>query len=153
MRSFGFTGLSATVVALALVPLALEATAQDPGQPSKPEYKVVYSGISLFRTYCSTCHGREAKGDGPMAGQLRYRPPDLTLLAKRNGGKYAGDDVYRMIDGRRPLKGHGGVDMPVWGDAFKNSREGYDDESVKARIDAIVDYLAGVQEHTPAPSK
>lgn len=125
--------------------LAVPTAAQGAAETRKPEYKVEYSGISLFRTYCSTCHGREAKGDGPMADQLRYRPPDLTLLAQRNDGKYPADDVFRMIDGRKAVKGHGGPDMPIWGDAFKNAREGFDETSVKDKIQAIVDYLAGIQ--------
>jgi mono/diheme cytochrome c family protein len=130
-------------VALAVPPRA--ASAQETEQAGKPQYKLEYSGISLYRTYCSTCHGREGQGDGPMADQLRYRPPDLTLLAQRNNGKYPADDVFRMIDGRKPLKGHGGPDMPIWGDAFKNAREGFDEASVKDKIQAIVDYLAGIQ--------
>jgi mono/diheme cytochrome c family protein len=127
---------AAIVFCLATLPLA----AAD-AQPVQE-----YAGISLFRTYCSVCHGVAAKGDGPMADQLRYRPPDLTLIAKRNGGTFPADDVFRMIDGRKPLKGHGGNDMPIWGDAFKNSREGYDEAAVKGKIEAVVEYLAGIQE-------
>ncbi len=126
--------------------LASAGSAPSSAAPPDPEPKVEYAGISLFKSYCSTCHGVAAKGDGPMADQLRYRPPDLTLLAKRNKGVFPTDEVFRMIDGRKPLKGHGGADMPVWGDVFKNSREGYDDESVKSKISALVEYLEGVQE-------
>lgn len=117
-------------------------------EPRKPDDRIEYSGISLFRTYCATCHGVEARGDGPMADQLHYRPPDLTLLAQRNNGAFPSADVLRTIDGRNPLRGHGGPDMPVWGDAFKNSREGFDDDSVRAKIQAIVDYLAGIQQRS-----
>src|SRR5947209_6201754 len=79
------------------------------------------SGDALFKTYCGSCHGKSAKGDGPLADALRFRPADLTLIAKRNGGKFDADKVYRTIDGRDLVKGHGGTDMPVWGDAFKRS--------------------------------
>lgn len=102
-------------------------------------------GGSLFTTYCASCHGKEAKGDGPLAENLRIRPADLTLIAKRNKGEFDAAKVYRIIDGREPVKGHGGSDMPVWGDAFKNSGTGYDEKSVKARIDAIVDHLKSIQ--------
>ena len=81
----------------------------------------------------------------PLADSLRFRPPDLTLIAKRNGGKFDTDKVYRIIDGREGVKGHGGTDMPVWGDAFKRSGEGYSEKAVKARIQAIVDYLKSSQ--------
>lgn len=109
------------------------------------ELVVGRSGDSLFKTYCTSCHGPSAKGDGPLADHLRFRPPDLTLLAKRNGGKFAADKVERIIDGRAPLKGHGGTDMPIWGDAFKGSSEGYSEAAVKARIKALVEFLEGLQ--------
>lgn len=39
--------------------------------------------------------------------------------------------------------------MPVWGDAFKQSAEGYSEARVQARIEALVDFLASLQR--PAP--
>jgi mono/diheme cytochrome c family protein len=103
------------------------------------------TGDQLFKTYCASCHGKSAKGDGPLADSLRFRPADLTLIARRNGGKFDADNVYRVIDGREPVKGHGGTDMPVWGDAFKRSVEGYSEKAVKERIQALVDYLKTIQ--------
>jgi len=103
------------------------------------------SGDALFKTYCGSCHGKSAKGDGPLADSLRFRPPDLTVIAKRNKGKFDADKVYRIIDGREPVKSHGGTDMPVWGDAFKRSVEGYSEKAVKTRIEAIVEYLKTIQ--------
>ena len=103
------------------------------------------SGVGLFKTYCASCHGKGAKGDGPLADSLRKRPPDLTLLARRNGGTFDADKVHRIIDGRKPEKGHGGSDMPVWGDAFTRAGEGKDEKAVKARIGAIVEFLGSVQ--------
>jgi hypothetical protein len=73
------------------------------------------------------------------------RPPDLTLLAKRNGGRFSDETVRRIIDGRKPVKGHGGPDMPVWGDAFKSAPEGFSDAAVREKIVAIVEYLRSVQ--------
>jgi mono/diheme cytochrome c family protein len=102
-------------------------------------------GGALFRTYCGSCHGTDAKGDGPLADSLRIRPADLTLIARHDKGQFDADKVYRIIDGRKPVKGHGGSDMPVWGDAFKRSGGGYGEEAVKARIDAIVDHLRSIQ--------
>ncbi len=106
-------------------------------------------GSSPYRTYCAACHGAGAKGDGPLADGLRVRPPDLTLLAKRNGGTYPDEKVHRMIDGRKPVKGHGGPDMPVWGDAFRSSHDGYSEEQVKEKIADIVEFLKSIQ----APAK
>ena len=54
------------------------------------------AGSAVFKTYCAVCHGKEAKGDGPLAGSLRFTPSDLTLIAKRNGGTYPSDQVFRI---------------------------------------------------------
>jgi mono/diheme cytochrome c family protein len=140
-------GTALTLALLLVGPLAAQES-----RP-KPPQEEAYVGSSLFRTYCTTCHGLSAQGDGPLAEHLRFRPPDLTLMAKRNDGKWDADKVAKIIDGREPVKGHGGPDMPVWGDAFKSSREGYGEEAVKARIRALVDYLASVQEGSSKPQK
>jgi mono/diheme cytochrome c family protein len=128
--------------------LAIPVLAQE--SPS-PKAKEAYSGSAVFKTYCASCHGLSGEGDGPLADRLRVRPPELTLLAKRNDGKWDPAKVARMIDGRNPLKGHGGSDMPVWGDAFKSSREGYDEAAVKAKIDALVEYIEGLQQSVAKP--
>jgi hypothetical protein len=36
--------------------------------------------------------------------------------------------------------------MPVWGDAFRKSAAGGDDEAVKQRIQQLVKYLESIQE-------
>ena len=53
-----------------------------------------------------------------------------------------------MIDGRKPVKGHGGADMPVWGDVFSRAVEGGDPIVVQKRIEALVAYLEGIQART-----
>ena len=51
-------------------------------------------------------------------------------------------------DGRELVKGHGGTDMPVWGDAFKRSSAGDSETAVKARIKALVyGFYAGIDLH------
>jgi mono/diheme cytochrome c family protein len=129
--------LSAAVVAFAASTAFAQQTAEAVASGN--------DGGSLFKTYCAVCHGKEAKGDGPLAEGLRIRPADLTTIAKRDKGKFDGDKVHRIIDGREPVKGHGGTDMPVWGDAFKKSGDGYSEEKVKARIDALVEHLRDIQ--------
>jgi mono/diheme cytochrome c family protein len=100
-------------------------------------------GSTLFRTYCGSCHGAGAQGDGPLAEHLRARPPDLTQIAKRGGGEFPADQVRQIIDGREPLEGHGGGDMPVWGDAFQHAGGGAGD--AESRIHALVEYLKSIQ--------
>jgi mono/diheme cytochrome c family protein len=120
---------------------ATAATAQQTAE----SFSAGTDGAAIYKTYCAVCHGKEARGDGPLADNLRHAPPDLTLLAKRNAGKFDADAVHRMIDGRSPIKGHGGPDMPIWGDAFKRSSEKSDEKAVKERIAAVVAHLKSLQ--------
>jgi mono/diheme cytochrome c family protein len=110
-----------------------------------PSTAVNNPGSQLFRVHCATCHGTAGRGDGPMADQLRRVPPDLTQYTARNGGVFPSERVQRIIDGR-DVPSHGDREMPVWGDAFRAVRGGASEQAVKARIDAIVRYLAGIQE-------
>ncbi|MGE3177809.1 MAG: cytochrome c [Vicinamibacterales bacterium] len=104
---------------------------------------VAVGGASVFSIYCASCHGTSAKGDGPIASMLTPRPPDLTRLAQRAGGAFPAERVARTIDGRNPPKGHGGGDMPVWGDALAKSR--VDGQSVELKIQQLVGYLEAIQ--------
>jgi len=121
-----------------------------PGQakPAAPPADPGLAGVAgsyAFRTYCASCHGTDGKGEGPLAESLRFHPPDLSLISKRNGGEYPEDKIHRIVDGRKPLPGHGGPDMPIWGDAFRNADTGYDDAKVKEKIRSVVAYLRTLQ--------
>lgn len=74
-------------------------------------------GAELYARHCATCHGVEAKGDGPMAPVLLLQPPDLTQLTRRYDGVFPVARVVMRIDGRDPLVSHGSP-MPVYGDFF-----------------------------------
>jgi mono/diheme cytochrome c family protein len=104
-------------------------------------------GARAFRASCASCHGVSARGDGPLAGQLRRTPPDLTGFSARNGGVFPSERLTRIIDGR-DVASHGDRSMPVWGDAFRVSPGGLTAEQVGARIAAIVRYLRGIQERS-----
>ena len=136
--------LLSTLTALAVAAITLpwvvpvSATQQPAGNKSIP------AGSGLFSTYCVVCHGADGKGTGPLADSLKRRPANLTALAKTNGGTYPRDMVAKIIDGREGVKGHGGGDMPVWGDAFERSQDA-GPQAVKERIDALVEYLATLQ--------
>ena len=136
MRRLSWTLALALVAAL---PWAVPVSAQTPaGNKSIP------AGSGLFSTYCAVCHGANAKGTGPLADSLKRRPADLTMLASRNGGTYDKEMVKRIIDGKNPVKGHGGGDMPVWGDAFERSADA-GPQAVTERIEALADYIATLQ--------
>ena len=132
--------LAAGFVAGALVLFPCLTTASAGQAPRSP------SGSGLFINYCASCHGPQAKGDGPMASSLVKKPADLTTIAKRNGGKFPADTVFRTIDGRNPVMSHGGQEMPVWGNVFLRAEGGATPETIRARIEALVTYLQSIQQ-------
>ena len=99
-----------------------------------------------YKVFCASCHGAGGKGDGPAAKSLRNKPADLTQLAKHDNGTFPTDRVFKIIEGRTPVAGHGGPDMPAWGAVFAQSRESQTPDEVKARIEALVKYLQGIQD-------
>jgi hypothetical protein len=72
-------------------------------------------GKAEYLSSCASCHGSDAKGKGPFADELKVVPPDLTQLAKKNGGVFPLNAIYETIDGRQELKAHGSREMPIWG--------------------------------------
>jgi mono/diheme cytochrome c family protein len=102
------------------------------------------NGEEVFRTFCANCHGRDGRGDGVMAGQLRRDPPDLTTFAMRNRGAFPADRLRRIIDGLE-IAAHGNRTMPVWGDVFSRQPGGGRDAAA-ARVDALVRYIQSIQE-------
>ena len=106
------------------------------------------AGKAEFRTNCGSCHGLSGKGDGPIVPLLKEKPADLTGISKRNGGEFPFWETYRMIDGREPMDGHGGREMPIWGDRFSErstSQQGAD-AVVRGRILELIVYLQSIQE-------
>jgi len=55
---------------------------------------------------------------------LTVRPMDLTQLSKKHQGQFPFWQVYRVIDGREEVKGHGTRDMPIWGEVFRQPEGG-----------------------------
>lgn len=103
------------------------------------------SGKEMFTSYCASCHGKDAKGDGPAAPALKQLPANLTQLAKQNGGKYPGDKVTSILRGQAHLMAHGDQDMPVWGPVFWRMSQGHE-EIVQMRIANLNRYLESIQE-------
>ena len=113
---------------------------------AEPDAGLVSVGKYTFRAYCASCHGQEARGDGPVAEHLRVAPADLTQITAREGGDYPAERVSQIIDGREKVRGHGVSDMPVWGDAFRKTDAALNDEEVKRKIMALVHFLESIQE-------
>jgi len=56
-------------------------------------------GRTAYNANCASCHGANGTGNGPMARGLDVTPPDLTMLAARNGGVFPMTRVMSTIDG------------------------------------------------------
>ncbi len=102
------------------------------------------SGKEMFNSYCASCHGANAKGDGPAAGALKAAPADLTALAKKNGGKFPADRVMSILTGQATVTAHGNQDMPVWGPVFWRMSQGHPAE-VQQRVTNLTRYVESLQ--------
>jgi len=130
------------LLAACWVLLATVASGRSAGDPSPQLASAPPDGSQLFRTYCASCHGVRAKGDGPAALAMKKSPPDLTLIAKRNNGMFPAERVRQIIEGRG-VSAHGDRTMPVWGDVFARKVGGRDPHVM---LGSLVQYLDQIQE-------
>jgi mono/diheme cytochrome c family protein len=137
--------IAGSIVALVLMGGANFLVAgQQTGRTPPPLLIPSMAGGDLFRFYCASCHGREGKGDGPVASALNRRPPDLTTLARRNGGRFSTDRVERFVTGdREAVLAHGSADMPVWGPIFQALDP--QDRLNRIRIENVVAFIESIQ--------
>ncbi len=114
------------------------------------EQEVVEAGKREFQRSCATCHGVDAKGDGPSASALNVEPADLTQLSKNHGGVFLFWRTYEKISGadEAPIRGHGTREMPIWGERFRLERGDSEEHllGVRGRILSLVYYLQAIQE-------
>ena len=104
----------------------------------------VSSGKEMYQAYCAACHGADGKGDGPASAALKSGPTDLTVLAKRNAGKFPELRVFGAINGDLPVTAHGSKDMPAWSAVFRQM-DGSDVAGVKLRIRNLTKYIESLQ--------
>ncbi len=114
-------------------------------QPAKVDL-----GKREFDNNCAVCHGKAAKGDGIYGDMLKKSAPDLTTMAKRNGGVFPMARAYEVIEGAGV--GHGTRDMPIWGQEYSVQAASYyvdvpyDQQAyVRGRILALAEYLNRLQ--------
>ena len=104
------------------------------------------AGPEMFKQYCAACHGADAKGHGPAAAALKSPLPDLTLLAKKNQGKFPGKHVLAAIRGDVNLTAHGSKDMPVWGNLFHGMSTSSTEAEVATRLSNLTSYVESLQQ-------
>jgi mono/diheme cytochrome c family protein len=117
------------------------------GTSGAQQEEVAEAGKLSYHHYCAVCHGLDGKGTGEMAKLLKVKPADLTQLSAKNDGIFLFWDVYRAIDGRKEIWGHGPRDMPLWGTVLKQEAApdiGADLQAY-ARLLEIVYYIESLQ--------
>ena len=125
---------------LSIVQLSATGGVQQGGSRNEPS---AIDGKAMFETYCTSCHGKEGKGDGPAGSALKTKPADLTRISARNNGTFPTDKVRRFISGRETVASHGTRDMPIWGGLFTGMDR--DGEMATIRIANLADYLKSIQ--------
>ncbi|MBV8847923.1 MAG: cytochrome c [Bryobacterales bacterium] len=126
----------------------IEAQAPPPkAPPTSEETRLISSleGAELYQSYCAVCHGKEARGDGPMAGTIKTPPPDLTRIAARNRGMFPLQRVQQIISGESGVNAHGTREMPLWGPIF--SQVAWDQDLGRVRVYNLAKYLEKIQRH------
>jgi mono/diheme cytochrome c family protein len=130
--------------------MALVLWATPAGTALAQQEEIAAVGHREFRHACAVCHGLGGKGESIMTtlNLLTVRPTDLTQLSKKHQGQFPFWKVYRIIDGREEVKGHGTRDMPIWGEVFSQEEGGQraDESRAIGRILALVYYIQSIQE-------
>lgn len=98
-------------VGAALGSFVLPLPAQD--LPSKKRSDMP-RGAELYARHCAVCRGNDLQGAGPFLPPYR-KPPDLTRLARRHGGKFPKACVAKVLRNGVTLPPHGPTELPVWG--------------------------------------
>ncbi len=132
------------VSAMAFVIFASLAKDQAIAAQAPFPFEWVPSGEVMYKQFCAACHGAHAQGNGPAASTLKRRPPDLTTLAKRHGGKFPYDYVLSILQFGPGSSAHGSSDMPTWGPIFQTIDRNRE-RAAQDRIKNLADYLASLQ--------
>ena len=128
------------IVAGVLLAFALSARAE--------ESPAAQRGHNLYEQYCMDCHGMKGQGDGVLAEDLKVAPADLTTIAMRRKGVFPDPEIREIIDGRRRVRAHGPLNMPLWGKAFgmaTASAGGQTEAETRDKINSLIDYLKSIQ--------
>ena len=127
-----------------VVGLSTVAFAEKQLQRTNAPYTSPTSGDEMYTAYCASCHGAQAKGDGPAAPALKQPVPDLTRLSANNAGKFPFAHVQESIRGEAMVASHGSREMPVWGPVFRQMSD-RQSALVHQRVKNLVSHLEKLQ--------
>ncbi|MDX2029035.1 MAG: cytochrome c [Blastocatellia bacterium] len=101
--------------------------------------KQIAQGRGIYMSYCASCHGVDATGNGLVAPALKRQPSDLTRV-KKVDGKFPAKQIQAIITGEMSLPVHGEKEMPVWGGIIKD-----------ADLTSLVRYIESIQRPLDLP--
>lgn len=148
MANKGFIRALWLILAVALAAMVIPGAGKQSQTAPKAEQQftpLIHSveGPDLFRAYCASCHGMDAKGAGPAAPELKAKVPDLTILARNNREQFPAAHVRQVISGDKVVAAHGSREMPIWGPVFHQIESDVDWGNV--RLESVVKYLESIQ--------
>jgi mono/diheme cytochrome c family protein len=144
-----FLAASVTVAGGTVAKSQTDSPAAQKAPDSEKQFtRLIHSveGPDLYQAYCASCHGKDGKGNGPVSPALKATVPDLTMIAKMNGGDFPAAKVRRIILGEGMIASHGSREMPVWGPIFHQVEADLDRGPV--RVENLVKYLQSIQVKT-----
>ena len=100
------------------------------------------SGAQMYKDYCAACHGAKGMGDGPAVKFLKAAPPDLSLLAQRNGGRFSAAYVSQVLRSGTNPQSHRRSEMPLWWSKFRD----LDTKNIaELRIQNLITFIESLQ--------
>jgi putative copper export protein/mono/diheme cytochrome c family protein len=114
------------------------------GSPTGFSAQSIAQGETLFAVHCASCHGQEARGDGPAGASLKTKPADLTA---DHGYEHTDGDLFWWIT-------HGiASGMPAFGDVLDDRARWHLIDFIRANADAtrFRPLSAGTTAAFPAP--
>ena len=130
----------------ALLTVQGTATPQDTQEKKLKKVPITHSdpasGKQMYMDYCAACHGMDGKGNGPATEFLKAPPPDLTMLAKPNNGKFPAAHFAAVLRFGETTHAHGTSDMPLWGPLFRSQNK----DLVELRIHNLSAFVESIQE-------
>ncbi|UWR21818.1 cytochrome c [Sulfitobacter sp. S190] len=131
------------IASLCAVVLCLSACAATSNRPEDASKR----GRLIYAKECAQCHGLAGEGGGPASLGLGGPAPDLVGLSQRNDGFFPREFVSRFVMGSLE-KDDPDAAMPEF--AKQGLRHVYPDggadgEVLEADFEALLDYLASIQ--------
>src|SRR5262245_46968696 len=139
---------------LVLLVIAISSPEAQAGKAESVEDQVKMGAVD-YQNFCAACHGTDARGNGPVAMELKTTPPSLRQLAARRNGVFDVNEIVKIIDGRDMPRVHGTPEMPIWGSLFRFIAEASGilssdmedtEKDAQTHILAVTKYLETVQE-------